>query len=300
MKLPESSKAWANRINMLEKARLSEAAFPRPVEEIAKLYSAHFFPNEPITKIKSLPLEGCEGSLKQRKDTGEWGIIYNKSIFNPGRMRFTITHELGHYFAHRQKFPDGVECTQEDMLQWDSLFNRVEAEANGFAATLLMPLDDFRTLISDRQKAGLGDLSGAAQRYGVSLTAAALRWLEYTQRRALLVVSREGYIRWARSSPAALRTGGFIKTAGRPPIEVPSASPSATKPDPDQVQESVVLPAGTWFPYEAVEEFALSSDRYDLNISLLHLRGDGTERWRSDADFEPEDTFDAIHRRIAP
>ena len=65
---------------------------------------------------------------------------------------------------------------------------------------MLMPLDDFRARIGPDDKPSMDDLGGAAQRYGVSLTAAALRWLEYTNRRAVFVVSRDGGAKWARSS----------------------------------------------------------------------------------------------------
>jgi hypothetical protein len=42
--------------------------------------------------------------------------------------------------------------------------------------------------------------SHCAERYGVSLTAAILKWLEFTPESALLVCSRDGFIDWAVSS----------------------------------------------------------------------------------------------------
>lgn len=78
---------------------------------------------------------------------------------------------------------------------------------------MLMPLDDFRARIGPDDKPSMDDLGGAAQRYGVSLTAAALRWLEYTNRRAVFVVSRDGGAKWARSSQPALKSGRFYRTA---------------------------------------------------------------------------------------
>ena len=299
MRLPETPKAWANRISVLEAVRQPATIFPRPVSHIASLYSSQFYPDEPVTAVKAMPLAGCEGFLKQRETTGEWGIVYNSNITNEGRARFTIAHELGHYFIHRKQFPNGIRCTEEDFIQWDSEFNRVEAEANQFAATLLMPLDDFRAQISDRHKPCLDDLGRVATRYGVSLTAATLRWLDYTQRRALIVVSREGFVRWARSSATAYRTGRFIKTVGCPPVEVPAASPAATRPEPDQILDGVPLTAGTWFDEEPVEEFALTSDRYDLTISLLHLRGDRSQRQCTEHEYELDDTFEAIARNMS-
>jgi len=65
-------------------------------------------------------------------------------------------------------------------------------------------------------------VSTAADRYRVSLVAAILRWLSFTERRAVLVVSRDGYILWSR--PASwLEVGAFVRTAGRT-VPVPTDS----------------------------------------------------------------------------
>lgn len=53
------------------------------------------------------------------------------------------------------------------------------------AANLLMPLDDFRRQIGLKAKVNF-----CSERYRVSLIGAILRWLIYTERRAVLVVSR--------------------------------------------------------------------------------------------------------------
>src|SRR3546814_7564717 len=63
-----------------------------------------------------------------------------------------------------------------------------------------MPLDDFRRQIDAKVRVDLDIISHCADRYRVSLIAAVLRWLSYTQKRAVLVVSRDGFILWARSS----------------------------------------------------------------------------------------------------
>jgi hypothetical protein len=58
-----------------------------------------------------------------------------------------------------------------------------------------MPLDDFRRQIAEGDRVDLDMISHCADRYRVSLIAAVLRWLQYTSRRAVLVVSRDGYSR---------------------------------------------------------------------------------------------------------
>ena len=81
-----------------------------------------------------------------------------------------------------------------------------------FAAALLMPLHDFRRQLPANERADFERLSQVAKRYGVSLTAAILRWLEYTETRAIMIVSNEGFAFWSRSSDAAFKSGRFVRT----------------------------------------------------------------------------------------
>ena len=55
------------------------------------------------------------------------------------RRRFTIAHELGHFFLHKDSTPDGFTDTTRTMSRTTSYWDPVESEANDFAARLLMP-----------------------------------------------------------------------------------------------------------------------------------------------------------------
>ncbi len=268
----KSPERWANDLSIMMTKVLGTARFPVDVANLAQEYSQKVFPDDPITRVRPRGFEGFEGALIPKPDgSGKWGIGYADSLRSKGRVNFTIAHEFGHYLLHRKKYPDGFQCRPEDMVRWDSEYNRVEAEANRFAAGLLMPLDDFRTQIPSNQRADLEMLGGCAERYEVSLTAATLRWLSYTRRRAILVVSRDGYILWARSSEPAFNSGTFIKVAGLPVREVPAASPVACNPRVVGVIEPRQLDQGIWLN-EPVVEHSLISERYDLSISLLTLQ----------------------------
>lgn len=285
---------WANDLSIILTKVLGSARFPVDVASLAKEYSQQVFPNDPITRVRPRGFKGFEGALIPKPGaSGEWGIGYADSLRTKGRVNFTIAHEFGHYLLHRQKYPDGFQCRPEDMVQWDSEYNRVEAEANRFAAGLLMPLDDFRKQIPAIQKADLDMLGACADRYEVSLTAATLRWLSYTQKRAILVVSRDGYILWARSSEPAFKSGAFIKVAGLPPRAIPAASPVACNPGVIGIVEPKKLAKGTWL-LEPVVEYSLLSERFDLSISLLAL--EGREPLTDIEEEQTEDTFDYLSR----
>ena len=83
-----------------------------------------------------------------------------------GWRRFTNAHEFGHYLMHRSLFAKGLECNEEAVTFRNG--DELEAEADTFAAYLLMPLDDFRRQIPADADPTLDDLSAAAERCGVS------------------------------------------------------------------------------------------------------------------------------------
>lgn len=270
--------------------------FPVNVATVAKDYSHHLFPDDPISMVKGADLPGFDGALcKAPPSKKGWGIVYNDAISSTGRQNFTLGHEFGHYLLHREAFPDGIECGAQDIVRWDEAYNRIEQQANVFAAGLLMPLDDFRRQIDGRGKPTLDDIGGCADRYGVSLIAATLRWLEYTERRSVLVISRDGYILWARSSDAALRSGAYFKTVGRAPIAIPDNS-LPMRPDLLTASKGALAHESDSWLAEPCEELALLSDQYDFAISLLHL-GRERPRWEP-AEEEEDDTFDKFAPRL--
>ncbi len=89
------------------------------------------------------------------------------SLHHPNRRRFTVAHELGHFFLHRAQgdFEDGLLFRREYQT------NPREYEANEFAAKLLMPTLEFR-----REAAACNyDFTALAQVFGVSVAAAEYR-----------------------------------------------------------------------------------------------------------------------------
>ena len=71
-----------------------------------------------------------------RRDDGTGVIRLNHSIVEPARQRFSIAHEIGHWELH-PNVAQGYLCTASDLR--DYCRSAEEAEANWFAATLLMP-----------------------------------------------------------------------------------------------------------------------------------------------------------------
>lgn len=89
------------------------------------------------------------------------------------RQRFSIAHELGHYFLHIQLTESSIpisyrRCTQSrvdaEPTPEDNGVSDIEAEADAFAGAFLLPADDVRADLAYFGK-GIAFLS---ERYGVS------------------------------------------------------------------------------------------------------------------------------------
>jgi hypothetical protein len=112
-----------------------------------------------------------------------------------------------------------------------------------------------------------------------------VRWLGYTQKRAALVVSRDGFILWARSSPSALKTGAFFRTSVGP-IEIPATSLPVKQDLLIDGRAIIDHGPGVWFR-EPVREMTVFAELYDFAISLLLL--DDTRPFASiEAEDEPD------------
>jgi Zn-dependent peptidase ImmA (M78 family) len=287
-----SPERWAIDLSLLLNAAYGPEHFPIKVPFLAKEYSAQKYCNDPISLVAGENLKNFDGALfRAPAHKKGWGIIYNSAIRSAGRVNFTLAHEFGHYLIHRHAYPDGIRCGEQDVVRWDSEYGQVEHQANVFAANLLMPLDDYRRQIDPTAKVDLNMLSYVAGRYEVSLIAAILRWLQYTARRAVLVVSTDGFILWSRASDAALKTGAFFPTS-RGPIEVPETSLVARR---DLLVDGNIganMAPGTWLR-EEVREMTVFAEQYNFAITLLLLSSDVAYDH-----FDPENELD-IYEKFA-
>lgn len=283
---------WAIDLSIVLNAAMGPDRFPVDVTNFAKDYSQARYPDDPISLVKGDALPGFDGALRKAPPGKKgWGILYNSAIASVGRVNFTLAHEFGHYLLHRKAYPQGFQCGQQDVVRWDSEYGQVEYQANVFAANFLMPLDDYRRQIAADEDVDLEKIAHCADRYKVSLIAAALRWLEFTQRRAVLVVSRDGYILWARSSEKALKSGAFFRTSGQP-VEIPSESLAARQDMLIDGRFGIDHGPSVWLR-DPVREMTIFPEKYDFVVSLLMLPNET----RPFFDAEPvEDTFDRLTR----
>jgi hypothetical protein len=161
-----------------------------------------------------------------------------------------------------------------------------------------MPLDDFRRQV-DGQPVSFDLLGHCANRYGVSLTAAALRWTEIADKRAVLVASRDDHLLWAKSNQAAFKSGAFFATR-KQTIEVPQDALAHTNNLLDAGVQSRTGRAQIWFPREpatmALTEMTRIAGQYDYTLTLLLMPDAEWQRPQHDEEEADEDTFDRFVR----
>lgn len=99
--------------------------------------------------------------------------IFLPSVTSLSRDRFTIAHELGHFFLHFPLVQEANPNSGMKATRWvdenNEILQRCEWEANWFAASFTMPLDAFKDAYAD------GGTRAVAELFGVSETAAGVR-----------------------------------------------------------------------------------------------------------------------------
>ena len=280
MSEPQSPSAWGIQLSKLW--MMSGQSFPVDVGAIATTVTKQRF-QDPVGLIRPHGIPGIDGMLSRRKTKGDWCISYDESVTSPGRINFTLAHELGHSLLHRT-LRDQFSCGQGDVLGFgEADARRIELEANVFASYLLMPANDFRANVGTSEFT-LESLGAGADRYRTSLTATALKFVELTEQSVILVMARDGFVCWSMVSRAARLVRGYLPPGTPVPDEALEVSPAGDHVGP-----------GVWHRDYAAEQFMLASDSYDLVIFLVRLLD---TRLVVHVEEEPQDAVDFMSNRF--
>jgi hypothetical protein len=102
-----------------------------------------------------------------------------------------------------------------------------------------------------------------------------------------MILSTDGYAKWAWSSEPAFRSGRYIKTSASPPYEMPAESGIARGVSAKELKDGIDHPAGVWFE-EPVRELSFHSASQNCRFTLLHLKNADLGAWH--AEQRTEDT----------
>ena len=178
---------------------------------------AEYIATQYIEKITPLEKIVVEEELNLFYDNYEVNTFDGMTIFDNGRFyvhlnidkgnrpdsergRFTLAHELGHYFidTHRIGLKNGLLEPHPSEIN-KKQFTTIEREADYFASCLLMPESRFLRDIGNK-KFSFEVIDFLKSEYKVSRTACAFRFAEIGNHPIMVVYAENNIIKWAHPS----------------------------------------------------------------------------------------------------
>lgn len=127
---------------------------------------------------------------------GQFGIMHASHIKNDGFIRFTVAHELGHYFisGHPEKLfgeSDGIHYSYSGFISQSPL----ELQADHFAKEFLMPESLFRQETANAGE-GFKAIEHLSKKFNTSITATAIRYCAFAENAVAVIMSADRNIEW--------------------------------------------------------------------------------------------------------
>lgn len=162
---------------------------------------------DPVVTANEMGIEVIVGRLQHatarifRFGTKGARIRVSDAIVHPGRRRFSIAHEIGHFvLGHELPRESELERFVSRACERASTYSAdPEREADVFATAHLMPERLIRPLC-EVSPVSLDRARAIARRFTLSPVASARRFVELTSERCALVYSERGIIRRVRTS----------------------------------------------------------------------------------------------------
>lgn len=210
-------------------------------------------------------LDGSEARLIRK---GKHGVIRIRADETElGRRRYSIGHELGHWELHKES--QWLACSSEDLRDYKT--SPLEAEANTFAAELLMPTCHVRERC-EKSSPSLELVKSIADEFQVSLTAAGIRMIHLTRQECILVASKDRCVSWW--VPKGDRFGVWLRKG----MNLSQQSLAWHAPD-GSVSETEIeeVPVDAWFPHRPndvdfeVSEQSIFLRKYGTVLTILTI-----------------------------
>lgn len=175
-------------------------------EEQVRLVGCTAFPVDPLKIAENSNIVVQEKPPEEKGASGwlvrsgnNFGILYATHIKNEGFQRFSISHELGHYFIEghpEHVFRGGdIHASQAGFCSKDE----IEKQADYFAASLLMPMGLFKKATNSFSD-GLTAVKGLQTLCKASLEATAIRYVESTSEAIGVVISKGKLVQYSSFS----------------------------------------------------------------------------------------------------
>lgn len=159
-----------------------------------------------LVEAKPSTEKGVSGMLLRVGD--DFAIGYATHIKSIGFQRFSIAHELGHYFLGHA---DAMFCDGKTVHESQAGFGSkelIELEADHFAAGLLMPSELFKEEAA-RHCDGLAAIERVAEKCQTSITSSAIRYAQLTDAAVAIIVSSKSSVDYCFVSQALRAVKGY-------------------------------------------------------------------------------------------
>lgn len=134
--------------------------------------------------------------LYDRKDFHIHINIDRGNSFLSKRGRFTIAHELGHYFIDEHRIGLKYDLLKAHGSKHDGgKKEKIELEADYFAGCLLMPEKKFR-FIPTGKKFSLLTIQTLSEAFQTSVLSTAIRFVEIGTHEIMVIASKNGIVEW--------------------------------------------------------------------------------------------------------
>lgn len=259
----------------------------RQAEEVIAAYDFEKPPIDPLKiaqleKIKLLPshYDDCfDGRIeyRHREGRGKFYLFYEEEGRNEGRIRFSVAHELGHFYLpeHREYLCTGGKHNSKSGFVSDE---QIEREADLFAASLLMPEEIFKKHITLKtgKVCNMTEIVNLANRvFKTSITSTAIRYVHMCVEPCCVVLSKGDEIIYTVPSEDMKILGySWVKRGSRiPSTSVTGIAANATLKGEAPILEGPV-DSDIWFegrPHRRMWEETKVLGRTGLTLTLLSL-----------------------------
>lgn len=174
-----------------------------------------------ISEINRVDTDSYEGMLITDSAKSA-GIIAVRERSRRERQRFTIAHEIGHFVipTHGRN----AQCSLQQLQTKADTGGSKEAQANAFAACLLMPESLLNKAMKKWRDPDVSMVIELAERFEVSKEAMARRIMDITDQACAIVFSLNGMIRY----PVKSKNFPWIDVKSGHPL--PPRSATASRP----------------------------------------------------------------------
>ena len=220
-------------------------------------------------------IQGFSGCLVKQGDV--FGILYSSKFNNDGFIRFTVAHELGHYFlpGHPELlFPEGDGIHHSHNGFTDSEIH--ELEADHFAAALLMPRHLFRAALGQETIPGFYAIEALSEKCKTSITATAIRYATFADYPVALIVSSNNRVEYSFMSDTMktkIQGASWLRKGEGIP---PQSQTAAFSEDQNNILSGAKVESSSyldaWFPgaqSEEINEDVIGLGGYGKTLTVL-------------------------------